>query len=213
MLVAMIFDFLDGFAARALKVTSSIGKELDSLADMVTFGVVPGAIAYKLIEIAVQSHFAYPFPQWAQLLPYGGFFLTVFSALRLARFNVDERQSDQFIGLPTPANAMFWISIPISTNYQGFEIPELLLEMSLNPYVLIAIVITMGLLLVAPLPLIALKFKHYRWRENQPRYALLLTSGVLLITFGFMSVPIIILLYLVISVINNLTKKKNEVQS
>ncbi|MCW5909739.1 MAG: CDP-diacylglycerol--serine O-phosphatidyltransferase [Cyclobacteriaceae bacterium] len=178
---ACVFDFFDGFAARLLKVSSPIGKELDSLADVVSFGVLPALAMYTWI--GVESVHTY--------LPYVAILIAVFSAWRLAKFNIDENQSDSFIGVPTPANALFISALPF--------LPEALRIAVFSPYVLAAIAIVFSLLLVAPLPLFALKFKSFSWQGNQPRFTFLAVSVLLLAAFHAGAIPFIILFYIGIS--------------
>ena len=195
---AAIFDFLDGFAARLLKVHSEIGKQLDSLADMVTFGVLPGMILFNLIQPTLRAN------ELPSQLAFITFLIPVFSALRLAKFNIDTRQSDSFIGVPTPANSILIGSLPLILKYNpSFEC------LILNPYFLIITTIIMSYLLVAELPLFALKFKNFTWADNKIRYIFLVLSLILLFAFQFTGIPFTILLYIVLSVINNLQKRKN----
>ncbi len=187
---AGIFDFFDGFAARLLKVSSPIGKELDSLADMVSFGVLPAVVMYKLIGNATAI-------EW---LPFLAFAIAAFSALRLAIFNIDETQSDSFRGLPTPANALFISGIALLDPSQIpwlFETPGLVI-----------ITLVFSLLLVAPFTLFALKFKNYGWKENKIRFTFLLIGVLLLATLNVTAIPIIILLYIVLSLGVQLVGKK-----
>jgi len=177
---AIFFDFLDGFAARALKVSSPIGKELDSLADMVSFGVLPAMLMFFLLkDVTVQ--------QW---VPFAAFSLTVFSAVRLARFNVDERQSHGFIGLPTPANAMLITGLPF---VQG------LIHFDWNVVVLLGITALFSWLMVSPIPLLALKFKHLGWKENELRFTLLIVTVLLLAFLGPAANVLLIIMYLLLS--------------
>jgi CDP-diacylglycerol---serine O-phosphatidyltransferase len=177
--LAMLFDFSDGFAARLLKVSSPIGKELDSLADMVTFGLLPSMMLFQLLKGHADNY-----------IPYLAFLVAVFSALRLAKFNIDENQQTVFIGLPTPANALFLSSlIFVFEKYPLFN----------NMWIIIAITIIFSLLLVAPFKLLALKFKNYTWVDNTPRYLFLILSVVLLILFKLIALPLIILSYIIIS--------------
>jgi CDP-diacylglycerol--serine O-phosphatidyltransferase len=234
--IAAVLDFLDGFAARILKVHSEIGKQLDSLADMVTFGVVPGIIMFHLITISVGMHFSTviipglhtplkEYPSVLAYLPFISFLIPVFSALRLAKFNIDTRQSDSFIGVPTPANSILIASFPLILGLgPGWEIlpplsgladghtiePTLAHVIILNPWFLIGITVIMSFLLVAELPLFALKFKHFKWKGNEIRFIFLLISLAMLILFKFLAIPFIIFLYIVLSVINNIGKKKKE---
>ena len=182
---AVVFDFFDGFVARALKVSSPIGKDLDSLADMVTFGVLPALIIYKLVQ-NIGSPFAY-----------FSVFIAVFSALRLAKFNNDTRQSDSFIGVPTPANALLICSFPLILEGDSF-----LTDLVGNLYFLCAVMVVMPFLLVAELPLIALKFKTYDFASNKIKYILMISSVILLIALNFAAIPLIIVLYILLSVVN-----------
>ena len=184
--LAGLFDFLDGFSARMLKVSSDIGKQLDSLADMVTFGVLPSIVMFLLISDYTNNIY----------LPYLALSIAVFSAIRLAKFNIDERQSSGFIGLPTPATALFVSSLPfilekdILANYQS--------QVGTG---LIIISILISLLMVAELPLLALKFKDFNWKSNAIRYVFLAISLLLIIIFKVTSIPLIIFTYVILSVI------------
>lgn len=190
-LIAAILDFFDGMLARLLKAYSAIGKELDSLADVVSFGVLPSVIIYQLFLLAPQIDSV---SVW---LNYSAFLIAVFSALRLAKFNIDERQSDQFIGLPTPANALLIASFPMIITENNLFIVNYIL----NPYFLFIFSLGMGILLVAEIPLISLKFKSLKLSENILRYILIFSSLILLLFFKFAAVPIIITLYFLISFI------------
>ena len=208
--IALILDFLDGFFARLLKVSSPIGKDLDSLADMVTFGVVPGLVMFYLIRQGVildQALIFKPAPN-VKLLPYLAFIIPVFSAIRLAKFNNDKRQSDSFIGLPTPANAMLICSLPLIYNANNNLEHNNLNTFILSPYFLCFISCIMSLLLVAPLPLIALKFKNFSWVENKMRFILLALSIIMLAVFQLMAIPLIIILYILLSIVHNIFFKK-----
>ncbi len=189
--LAAIFDFFDGFAARMLKVSSAIGKDLDSLADMVTFGVVPGVMMYKLIEVYDVNH-----------LKYFAFIITIFSCIRLAKFNNDTRQTDSFIGVPTPAVAIFICSLPLllqqTTNFNFIQ----------NSYVLCITSVILSGLLISEIPLFALKFKHFKWKDNEIRFVFLGLSLLLIITLQFVGVPLIIMMYILLSIISNIQTKK-----
>ena len=182
------FDFLDGLVARLVKASSAIGKELDSLADMITFGALPGFYFYKLID------------QHDGLLAYAGFIIIVFSALRLAKFNVDTRQSENFIGLPTPANTIFITSLPFLSEIDLFSFLN-------DPYVLIILAIIFSILLVSEIPLLSLKFKDFSWQKNKYRFMLLVFSAVMLIFLGINALSLVVVLYLVISLFWNLIDK------
>jgi len=188
--LAAIFDFFDGLASRVLQSYSGIGKDLDSLADMVSFGVLPSAILYELFLQAPQIN------NISHYLNFIAFLIPVFSALRLAKFNVDTRQAESFIGLPTPANAILIASFPLI-----IEQHNNLSVYILNPYGLSVFVLIMCALLVAELPLMSLKFKNRDFQENIYRYLLLLFSAILILFFKFAAVPVVILFYITLSII------------
>lgn len=199
--LAAFFDFFDGMAARLLNSKSSIGKELDSLADVVSFGVVPGVIIYSLLK----HNFDTPSIDFYSynLIPFIGFMIPLFSALRLAKFNIDERQTESFIGLPTPANAILIASIPLildqTHSLSGIDLQPISGIIS-NSYFLIAITLLLSYLLIAELPLMSLKFSSFNWSENKWRFLLLGISFILIILFSFAAIPFIMLLYILISV-------------
>ncbi len=179
------FDFADGFAARLLNTASPIGKELDSLADMVTFGVLPGLIA--LHYLAAKPGLG--------LLAFTALLLPLFAALRLAKFNTDTRQSDKFIGLPTPAMAVYLAAVPLSEAYS----PSFFQHYGSTAF-LLASVLALSVLMVAPLPLLALKFKGFGWAGNEAKYVLLLLCLLLFVFLQFASLPFAICLYVLISI-------------
>lgn len=213
-LTGALFDFFDGFAARLLKVSGELGKQLDSLADMVTFGLVPGLLVYSLLRLQLPHNIWLSDNPWLTCVP---LLMVVLSAYRLARFNIDTRQSDSFIGLPTPANALFWISVPMvvvtgpigigpaaeTTPESGFLFDHFMA----HPVFLLIGAVLFALLLNANLPLIAMKFKHFKWRDNEWRYVFIsLAAAALLLSWlllqnVFAGFPVIILLYLIISAI------------
>ena len=208
--IAGILDFLDGFVARLLNQHSEIGKQLDSLADMVTFGVLPSCIIAKLIQISTTQNTVLsdllpsnllsqtPLPTFA----YVAFILALFSCLRLAKFNIDTRQSDSFIGVPTPANAFVVAAFPLILEFN----PEYNF-LILNSTFLIAYTLIMSYLLVSEIPLFALKFKSFSWVSNQIKYIFLILSVILLVVLQFVAIPLIIFLYIILSVINNFQPK------
>lgn len=198
---AGVFDFFDGMTARLLNVKSTFGKELDSLADVVSFGVLPGLILYCLLNIALEEA-----ENFRAYIPFVAFLIPVFSALRLAKFNIDTKQTDSFIGLPTPANAIFIASIPFILVYQSEQIPFITNILG-NPGVLVVLVFLLSFLLVSPIPLFSLKFKDISWSKNSLQYTLIISSVVLLIFFYFLAIPIIFFLYILLSIINNTLKK------
>ena len=193
-----VFDFFDGFAARLLHVSSPIGKELDSLADDVTFGFAPAACVFTLLETSNQAVHIHGY------LPYVAFLIAAFSALRLAKFNLDERQTTSFIGLPTPANALFWSALAYKLHCSD------LLGESWMLAILLAGVLLSCWLLVAEIPMFALKFKSYALRDNKLRYGFMLFSIVMLLVLAVWAIPVIILSYIVCSLVNNaVTESKN----
>lgn len=186
---AAIADFFDGLLARALRVSTPIGKDLDSLADMVSFGVVPGAIMFKLLEQV-------GLPASLQLLGGLGFVVSIFSALRLAKFNNDTRQTTSFIGLPTPACTLVVASLPLILAYDDFGLSSIIL----NPWLLLGLTFLLSGLLVAELPLFALKFKNLRWLGNRRRFIFVALALVLVATLRAAGVPVAVLLYVLLSV-------------
>lgn len=203
--IAAFFDLLDGMVARALHVTSPIGKELDSLADAVSFGFVPGLIVFKLLQMSNLSTIieSNSLRQILQFLP---FVITVFSALRLAKFNIDTRQSTSFIGLPTPANTLLVVSFPLMLKQDMNAFGPIIL----NPYFLIVVSVICSFLLVSELPLFSLKFKDMSFKNNKFQYILLLISALLIPFFFFAAIPIIIGCYVLLSIIQNSTQKQTS---
>lgn len=229
--LAAFLDFFDGFLARILKVSGELGKQLDSLADMVSFGVVPGMVMYQLLQLLSEGE--------NQILSCIAMTIPVFSCYRLAKFNIDTRQSHGFIGLPTPANALFFVSIglivfqamryahDLSMLMQTQRINQMLMnenglseiEQTLidtrhvwllkiigNQFILGTIIVLFSILLIVPLPLFSLKFKNFGWNDNKIRYIFLGISLALLILFQVIAIPFIVILYILISVVNNIFK-------
>ncbi|MEA3503814.1 MAG: CDP-diacylglycerol--serine O-phosphatidyltransferase [Bacteroidota bacterium] len=198
--IAAIMDFFDGFAARLLNAVTPIGKELDSLADMVSFGAAPGMIVYSML-LTNQTVLVF---NGVNILPYFALLIPVLSALRLANFNIDTRQSDSFIGLPVPANASFIAAIAILLSKE-VEIPNMLwmVELFENGWVLITVAIILALMLVSHIHLFSLKFKNFSFKNNIVRYLFLIAALVLIFLFSFAAIPFIIVLYIVLSVIVN----------
>ena len=186
-----VFDFFDGMAARLLQAHSPIGKDLDSLADDVSFGVAPSAILYSLLE--EMCLFDLP---W---LPYAAFLISVFSALRLAKFNNDTRQTTSFIGLPVPANALFWASLVV-----GFHDSLC----TWHPLLLVALMLCFCYLLVSELPMFSLKFKSLSWRDNRVSFLFLLVCLPLLL-LGVRALAAIVLWYILLSVVVALGRRKS----
>lgn len=246
--LAAILDFFDGFLARILKQQGELGKQLDSLADMISFGLAPGVILMitmvvgnnplhgdRTVELnAIESLYGYVLPEdlrnvsfqmslsyfwkdvqslnFANFLPLVGLIIPFFSMFRLAKFNIDTRQSESFIGLPTPANTIFFMAFPLLLCQYGFSTGwqhDLIVRL-LEPIVIIPIIVIMSLMLVSELPLFALKFKSFGWKGNEIRYIFLISCGILIPTVLFWSIPIIVLLYLILSFINNILRKKSN---
>lgn len=190
-----VFDFFDGLTARALKVSSPIGKELDSLADVITFGFAPAAMVFSWLRECADANLDMLL---AFAMPFAAFLLAAFSALRLAKFNVDERQTSSFIGLPTPANALFWGALVLGSHDMVVG----------NPYgwiLVLTLVMLFSYLLVAEIPMFSLKFKSLAWKPNRVAYIFLLVSLVLLIFLGLNGLSAVIGWYIILSV---LTQKK-----
>ncbi len=209
MLIVMcsVLDFLDGTAARLLNARSEIGKQLDSLADLISFGFAPSAIAYhyisgsSLLESNPEGFISY--------MPYLAFLITIFSAIRLARFNIDTRQTNSFIGLPTPANALFFASFPLVLAFSDNHgiIYNILSFITSKTLYMTSLVVVCSYLLVSPIHMFALKFKNIRWKENITRIVFLSVSLLLILTFGLESLTIIMLLYILMSLFGYLFLK------
>jgi CDP-diacylglycerol--serine O-phosphatidyltransferase len=194
--LAAIFDFLDGFAARLLKAYSNIGEQLDSLADVVSFGVAPAFILYHLILL---SHGRIELPIGGfDIIPFTAFLVPLFTAYRLAKFNVDETQTENFRGLPSPAAGLLIASLPLIRT-QLYEGQSLLYMIMTNTYFYLGLALTLSLLMISSFPLFGLKFKQMSWKGNEIRWFFLATSLVLIIAFKALAVPFIILLYLFLS--------------
>lgn len=194
-IMGAVFDFFDGLTARALKVSSPIGKELDSLADVVTFGFAPATMVFNWLRECADVHLnALP----AFVVPFLAFLLVAFSALRLAKFNVDERQTSSFIGLPTPANALFWGALVLGSH-------DTIVSSPYGWMLVIALVVLFSWLLVAEIPMFSLKFKSLAWKANRTAYIFLLVSLVLLIFLGLNGLSAVIGWYIILSI---LTQKR-----
>jgi CDP-diacylglycerol---serine O-phosphatidyltransferase len=250
-LFALVFDFLDGFLARKMKLSGELGKQLDSLADMITFGVAPGIMCFVLLIIsggheivhsidATASPFLYdtfgtsinalitmylsdltgnPLSQaafhysgWYLFSPFIALVIPFFSLFRLAKFNLDTRQSDRFIGLPTPALTLFFMVFPLilwdAWGEEGWRV--FLANLVLKESILTGLIVLFSALLVAEIPLIALKFKDYSWKKNKLKYILIVSSGLFMVFFSFRAIPLIIFTYLCLSFIDNFMEKRKK---
>ncbi|MEP5617918.1 MAG: CDP-alcohol phosphatidyltransferase family protein [Flavobacteriaceae bacterium] len=213
--IGIFFDFFDGLAARMLNVQSEIGVQLDSLADMVTSGLVPGMVMFQLLQMAdtggwnanifsvEQTETMLWMGGKINLVPFLGFIITLASAYRLAKFNVDENQVSSFIGLPTPANALLILSLPLILLHHNNDVLNAII---LNQWFLIGLTVLSVYLLNSRIELFALKFKNWSFKDNAVRYLFLIGSLVMLITLKFLAVPLIILLYILVPLIA--TKKQ-----
>lgn len=213
--LGVFFDFFDGFLARKLNVQSELGIQLDSLADMVTSGVVPGIVMFKLLEMvsyAPESSWAasemaqstYWFGFNMPLMPLIGLLITLASAYRLAKFNIDEDQQDYFKGLPTPANTLLILSLPLIMEFQN---SDLMNSIILNEWFLLGLTLLSCYLLNSSMKLFALKFKNWGFKDNATRYIFIILSIVALIVLKFAAIPLIIAIYIIMSLLNNLSTK------
>lgn len=243
LLIAAIFDFFDGMLARKMNLSGELGKQLDSLADVVSFGLAPGFIMMVVIVLSLHgdapfyindfaSNARFELQNWMNAVffsvpnssqfvslyvPFVALFIPFFSMFRLAKFNIDDRQSDAFIGVPTPLNTIFFMFFPfvLQSEFSAIQLSPSSYSWLLNEFILSGIVMLMSFLLIAELPLISLKFKHFRWKDNEYRYSLLVGSCILILSLFVWSIPLIVFLYLIISLIEVRIKKnkQNEIQS
>ena len=208
--LGIFFDFFDGLLARKLNVQSALGVQLDSLADMVTSGLVPGVIMFKLLDLALGNpDVSYTSDAWNHPVGFEGFkftslaligfIITLASAYRLAKFNIDEEQQSYFKGLPTPANTLVIISLPLIMEYQNNDLMNATI---LNPWVLIILTLLCSYLMVSNIKLFALKFKDWSFKNNAMRYIFIMLCVVLLVVLQFAAIPLIILLYIGLSLTN-----------
>ena len=194
--IGIFLDFFDGFFARLFQVTSPLGLQLDSLADMVTCGVVPGYVMFMLMQKAQNPAFLF--------LPYLGFIITLGACYRLANFNIDTRQTDSFIGLPTPANALFILSLPLILHYSESLI---VLEILTNQFVLILITVLSAYMMNAEIPLFSLKIKDFKFKKNAFKIVFLGLSVLLLVFFQYLGVALTIATYVLMSIIKDKWRK------
>jgi len=201
--LGIFLDFFDGFFARLFKVAGPLGLQLDSLADMVTSGVVPGFVMYKMMA----SSSIYMSEGWLQFFPYFGFIITLGSCYRLANFNIDTRQTDSFIGLPTPANALFILSLPLVLEYYSAS-SLMILEILTDKWILLLITLFSAYVLNAEIPLFSLKIKKFNFKDNALQIIFLLFSLIMLVFLQYLAIPLVIIFYVLLSVINNKWHKK-----
>ena len=199
--LGIFFDFFDGFAARIFNVQGELGKQLDSLADVVTSGVVPGIVLYKLLQTKnTVEIFNTEVVSWKtqeiELVPFLGLLLTLAAAYRLAKFNIDERQTSSFIGLPTPAAALVVLSLPLILNYSSLEIATVIIE---SNWFLLGLTLVLSILMNAEIPLFSLKFKDYSWKNNKIKFSFILLTAILCIALKFIAIPIVIIVYVLMS--------------
>lgn len=230
--IGALLDFLDGFMARILKQQGELGKQLDSLADMITFGLAPGIMMFMIFIDLIMYKGIYfectvcefgKFESWVNLIfrqnHYEVLFallIPVFSMFRLAKFNLDTRQSESFIGVPTPANTIFFCMFPLilAQDFAEGSIQFQVREFIMQVWVLVPIIVIMSILLISEIPLFSLKFKHFKWKGNEIRFLFLITCSLLIPLTLYWSMGIIVILYLVLSLIDNFLKRKqHEIQS
>lgn len=204
--LAAMLDFLDGMLARVLNAKSPIGAQLDSLADIVSFGVAPAFIFFHTINMVLEMNGQTDL----DYLAFSAFIVPLFSALRLAKFNIDEIQTTSFIGLPTPATGLLLASFPIMIIVCLAENKGLYYDISTNVYFLVAVALISSFLMVSRLPMFALKFTSLNWAENQTRYIFIVLSVFLIILLKLAAIPLIILMYVLISAVMALTSSKQE---
>lgn len=191
-ILSAVFDFFDGMLARVLNAHSIIGKDLDSLADDVSFGVAPSLIVFSLLK---EMYYPASMEFIAPYLPYAAFLISVFSALRLAKFNNDTRQTSSFIGLPVPANALFWGSFVVGAH-------DFLVSENCHPVYILLLVCLFSWLLVSEIPMFSLKVKSLAWKGNELRYILVACAVIFVALWGFLGISGTILLYIVLSIFN-----------
>jgi CDP-diacylglycerol--serine O-phosphatidyltransferase len=207
--IGIFFDFFDGLAARALNVQSEVGVQLDSLADVITSGLVPGIVMFQLLNMSQTGGWNMPFNHevtdtmaWygtkINTISFIGFAITLASAYRLAKFNVDENQVSSFVGLPTPANALMILSLPLILMYHD---NIALNSIILNPWFLVGLTLLSAYLLNSPIKLFALKFKNWSFKDNGIRYLFLIGSLIMLLTLRFLASPLIIVFYILASLL------------
>ncbi|MFN8308561.1 MAG: CDP-alcohol phosphatidyltransferase family protein [Chitinophagales bacterium] len=208
-LVSLVADYFDGFAARFTNNKTDIGKELDSLADMVSFGVVPGAIVFSMLQMYYRAHAASENEMLILLYAAPAFLITLFSALRLAKFNLDTRQTEGFIGLATPANTIFVVGLLLTLLSNQYGMAQYILQ----PVLLYGITLVLSLLLISEMPMFGFKFKHFKWQGNEIRFVFIILALILLGVFKFVGLWITIAVYVITSVVIHFLSKSKIQQS
>ena len=201
--LAAVFDFFDGFAARLLKAYSPLGAQLDSLSDVVSFGVAPSFIIYHYLQSASMSASMSVSVSGFNIITFAAFFLAIFAELRLAKFNVDERQTTSFIGLPTPAMGLFVASLPFAL--QNEKLVFMANNMT-NPYFYISLIVIFSYLMVSEIPFFSLKIKNLKFKENIHIYILAIFAVVAFAFLGFAAIPFVMLFYIIEAIVLQFTK-------
>ncbi len=209
-----VCDFLDGFTARALKVNNPIGKEIDSLIDMVAFGVAPGMLLYQFTKSLQETHPVQIITDYPWLL-YLAVLIPIFSAIRLAKFNIDTRQTSSFIGLAVPAHASFYIFCVLLYIYPDLpkiiDVNNIVFPIVSNPLIMLTFGVLLSLMLIAEVPMFSLKVKNLKWSENKLPLTFLFLWLILLIFTNIVAMPTIIIIYILWSIIANFKNKSNTV--
>lgn len=198
--IAAVFDFFDGFAARLLKAYSPLGAQLDSLSDVVSFGVAPSFIMYGYLRAANSLSLEIA---GVNIIPFLAFFLAVFAALRLAKFNIDDRQTTSFIGLPTPAMGIFVASLPFTLRHEALAFMGGLMN---SPLFLLAIVVIFSYLMISEIPFFSLKVKSLKFKENKHLYLVALFAIIKVAIFGLAAIPFVMLFYIIVAMFVKPTK-------
>lgn len=209
-----VCDFFDGFLARALKINNPIGKEIDSLVDMIAFGVAPAMLLYQITKIAQETQQLQVLTDYPWL-HYLVFLIPVFSAIRLAKFNVDTRQTSSFIGLAVPAHASFYIFTTLLFIYpdlpQVLNVSNFVALIVTNPLIMLGFSVLLSIMLIVEVPMFALKFKNLKWKDNTLPFTFIIIWLVMLIFMNIVAMPAIVILYIVWSIILNFKNKSTTI--
>lgn len=207
-LVAAVMDFFDGFAARWLKAYSATGEQLDSLADLISFGMAPAVIAYAFIE---QADISLNILGYSLSLAFIVVLLPLFAALRLARFNVDQAQRDAFTGVPVPATALFFAGLALSASHTASypEFISMIGRLAFSGWLMVLLVVVFAFFMVMPVSMFSLKMKSFSWKGNEVKYGFIIVSLLLVVLFQVAALPVIIMVYVITGIINNAVSKKS----